>query len=69
MLQSVVSAVKEGSNVNNWGDEVGQEGHLRRMRRESLIKRPRKNKQSRLQNQQMPRLQAEKASPMSKEQQ
>lgn len=30
--------------MNNWGDEGGQEGHLSRMRRESLIKRPRKNK-------------------------
>lgn len=55
--------------MNNWSDEGGQEGHLSRMRRESLIKRPRKNKQSRFQNQQMPRLQAEKELPMSKEQQ
>ena len=27
--------------MNNWGDEGGQEGHLSRMRRESLIKRTR----------------------------
>ena len=55
--------------MNNWGHEGGQEGHPRRMRRETLIKRPRKNKQSRFQNQQMPRLQAEKELPMSKKQQ